>query len=297
MTIAIALRVNNGVVLAADSAATVLYPTDREILSEIYLHAEKVFNLIRGRPIGVVAYGLGSLGPASVATLTKDFRRRIKTAGRGNRWHVDQDNYRMEHVLDLFREFIFEEHYRPLFEGDPDPPDMGFIMAGYSTDAQLPEVWEWNIREGRSGELERPLRGNEAGVVAEGQPEPLRRLLVGFEQRKMRLILEAAGIRPEQIDTALRIALRVLPTKLVTDPMPIQDAVDVAKMLAELAIGYTRYKPGLTTVDGPVDIAAITKYEGFKWVSRKHYYSREHNPVEYRFGGEGDHERDRTSDQ
>src|SRR3990172_9244403 len=157
MTIAIAIRVHNGVVLAADSAVTVTIPTATEVLEEVYLHAEKVFNLITGHPIGVVAYGLGSIGPSSVATLTKDFRRRIRKAEPNDKWHIDQENYSLQHVLGLFREFIFEEHYRPLFDGYQRPPDMGFIMAGYSTDGQLPEVWKWNVRKGASGELESPL--------------------------------------------------------------------------------------------------------------------------------------------
>ena len=28
---------------------------------------------------------------------------------------------------------------------------------------------------------------------------------------------------------------------------------------------------------GPIEIATITKHEGFKWITRKHYYSPEFN--------------------
>jgi hypothetical protein len=31
---------------------------------------------------------------------------------------------------------------------------------------------------------------------------------------------------------------------------------------------------GFDTVGGPVEVAALTKYEGFKWVKRKHYYDK-----------------------
>jgi len=42
--------------------------------------------------------------------------------------------------------------------------------------------------------------------------------------------------------------------------------------LVHAAIMYSRFLPGAQIVGGPIEIAAITKHEGFKWISRKHYY-------------------------
>ena len=42
------------------------------------------------------------------------------------------------------------------------------------------------------------------------------------------------------------------------------------------------------TVGGPIDVAVITKGEGFVWVKRKHYFSPEYNPrvvARYQQGG------------
>jgi hypothetical protein len=43
-------------------------------------------------------------------------------------------------------------------------------------------------------------------------------------------------------------------------------------------IGYTHYLLGPDVVGGPVEVAAISRHEKFKWVSRKHYYLNEMNP-------------------
>jgi hypothetical protein len=43
-------------------------------------------------------------------------------------------------------------------------------------------------------------------------------------------------------------------------------------------IGYTHYLLGPDVVGGPVEVAAISRHEKFKWVSRKHYYRNEMNP-------------------
>lgn len=60
--------------------------------------------------------------------------------------------------------------------------------------------------------------------------------------------------------------------------MPMQDAIDLAAFLVEYTIQVSRFSPGAPTVGGPVEVAAISKHEGFKWVRRKHYYSSELNP-------------------
>ena len=60
--------------------------------------------------------------------------------------------------------------------------------------------------------------------------------------------------------------------------IPIQDALDLAQFLVDLTAKYSRYTPGYQSVGGPIDIAAITKHEGFKWVQRKHYFGATLNP-------------------
>jgi hypothetical protein len=80
VTIAISLKVNDGVVLAADSASTLIEqdeegrPTD---VVNVYDNANKVFNLLKGTPVGAITWGTGSIGPASISTLAKDLRRRF----------------------------------------------------------------------------------------------------------------------------------------------------------------------------------------------------------------------------
>lgn len=54
--------------------------------------------------------------------------------------------------------------------------------------------------------------------------------------------------------------------------MPIQDGIDVVRYLIDVTAGFVRYLFEPTTVAPPTDLAAITLHEGFRWVSRKHYY-------------------------
>ena len=59
--------------------------------------------------------------------------------------------------------------------------------------------------------------------------------------------------------------------------MPIQDVIDLARFLVHSAIMFTRFSMGPNIVGGPIEIAAITKHENFKWISRKHYYDQSLN--------------------
>ncbi len=67
--------------------------------------------------------------------------------------------------------------------------------------------------------------------------------------------------------------IRELGELLYVSAMPIQDAIDLARYCVETTVGFVRFsvlRP--KTVGGPVEIAVITKHEGFKWVQRKHFY-------------------------
>jgi hypothetical protein len=65
---------------------------------------------------------------------------------------------------------------------------------------------------------------------------------------------------------------------LYTNPMPIQDAIDLAVFLTQTAIGFSRFRAGSPTVGGPIETAAITKHDGFKWIRHKQYYDTQLNP-------------------
>ena len=55
-----------------------------------------------------------------------------------------------------------------------------------------------------------------------------------------------------------------------------------AKSVAEALVGITAVERKATrdagTVGGPIDVALITRSEGFVWIKRKHHFSAELNP-------------------
>ena len=54
---------------------------------------------------------------------------------------------------------------------------------------------------------------------------------------------------------------------LVTPGMPLLDAVEVARFLMDTSLAFERLRADrqLKTIGGPVDLAIITRHDGFRW--------------------------------
>src|SRR5205085_9222928 len=68
---------------------------------------------------------------------------------------------------------------------------------------------------------------------------------------------------------------------------PVLDTIEVLPKdelaaMAEAFVNLTKFRRRVTpvaeTVGGPIDVAVITKGDGFVWISRKHYFTKELNP-------------------
>ena len=272
MTVAISITVNDGVVMAADSA-TSLTNNHNQIVN-VYNSANKIFNLRKGLPIGAMTWGAGAFGPASIETLAKDFRKLISS---DNRFALDDPNYTLETVASEFATFLYEEHYRPNY-GDigEERPQTGLVVAGYSPGAILPERWQIDFGSGSDGpNISQLSAPGQSGITAHAQPEAVNRFVNGFSIQLPGL-LQQAGVESTKVDDICNQIARS--GSWFTPPaMPIQDTIDLARFLVDMTIEYVRFQPGAQSVGGPVEVAAVTKHEGFKWVQRKHYFSSKLN--------------------
>lgn len=276
MTIALTLKVNDGLVLAADSASTVVAVDDtgKPAVVNVYHHANKVFNLIKGKPIGAVTWGSGNIGAASMSTLMKDFRQELIR---------DESNVRQRHsiedVAQLARRFFFEERYQKQYNELQPSPEIGILVAGYSDKASSAEEYELTIQSPDSCLGPRLIRqSEECGATWYGQGEPITRLVLGYSSKLPAVLVDDLNVPQDQIEPVMLLLQQKLQASLVSPAMPIQDAIDLAQFLVEVAVNFARFLPGLPMVGGPIEVAAITKHEGFKWIRRKHYFHGELNP-------------------
>ena len=97
-------------------------------------------------------------------------------------------------------------------------------------------------------------------------PRRVRRLLDEFEEK-----IES-HIRRTQVEPVID-AMRALPK-------------DELAAMAEALVNLTSFKRRVSmeeeTVGGPIDVAVISKGDGFVWIKRKHYFRPELNPRYFR---------------
>ena len=281
MTVCVGVAVNDCIVFAADSASSLVRTNAETGASEIvnvYANGDKVFNLLRGRPLCAMTCGMGNLGNASIATLTKELRRRLSCPEMGE-WYVNPEAYTVEEIAAKARQFFFEERYSALQPPPTAPHSFEFWVGGYSSDFEAGhEVWKVAIVNGSCGDPVRELEGG-FGWFAGGQPNAIARLILGYDQGLPQVLAEA-GMDGGSIDAIIGVIQAKCELPMVIPTMPTQDAIDLADFLVETTKRFVRFLPGADTVGGETDVAVVTKYEGFKWIRRKYFYSAALNPLE-----------------
>jgi hypothetical protein len=120
MSIAIALKVGDGVVLGADSASALVSMDG--YAENVYFSGEKVLNLVPGLPIGMLTHGLGALENRSTMRLARDLAKELGSPDSPVR--LNPATYTIEQVTARVRDF-FRPRYLRRFMATGDGEPMG----------------------------------------------------------------------------------------------------------------------------------------------------------------------------
>lgn len=265
MTVCVSIKVHDCIVFAADSASTLV--DAQGAVQNVFNNADKVFNLHRKLPIAAMTCGMGHIAGRSISNLAKELRRDLMKG-------LDEDNYEIADVVQAAHSF-FSDKYRSI----PSEPGHGldFFISGYGSDAAHGEVWKISIVAGTLQDAEQLQSGNDAGGINwAGQTSAIARLLLGVDPA-ITSVLSSAGVDPTAADAILAIARQELETGFSHNPMPTIDAIRLAEYLVDVTKGYYSFASGANIVGGATDIATVTRWEGFKWIKRKHFYPPELN--------------------
>lgn len=259
MTVLVSVKINDGVVMATDSASSFAS-------GMIYHNSRKIVNLREGLPIAAMVTGAGGIGNESMDTLLKDLRQRFNGQDPAHKdWTIDPGDYKLENIAAKLRRFLFEE--KSLMHGATTWTK--FRLCGYSAGRPLAEVWEVNLMGENCPSPSCIQHEQEFGLRWDGEYEALDRLVFGlgtrFNESAVRHGLsaeDAAALREKLVPDLYEL--------LFIEAMPMQDAIDLARYLVDTTIGFVKYSVSRPkTVGGPIEIASISKHEGFQWVQRR----------------------------
>lgn len=158
------------------------------------------------------------------------------------------------------------------------PSCVEYLIGGYFCDTL---IFEKN-RDVRIG-----FESNEgiAGIIAFAQDDVVENILNGChplflnELRKNLL----SNLTPEEIENVLSSTQTSVNQKYTSsimntiDILPKDELAMVAQTLVSLTSFMRRVSMDLETVGGPIDVAVISKKDGFIWIDRKHYFDLDKN--------------------
>lgn len=270
MTVCVSVKVNDCIVFAADSAMTM--SRNGQVVN-VYNNGDKIFNLHRKCPIAGMFCGMGSIGERSISNLSKELRVELMKGDAP----INPDDYTVQSFAERAHAF-FSAKYAQM-TSDPSH-GMEYYIGGYGSAATHGEVWRFTITEGVINQPEL-LRGEgEHGINWGGQTMPIARLLDGVDPQLVSTLVQG-GLTKELAQAAYQALRAALSTPLYAPAMPTADVIRLAQFLTDLTKGYFSFAEGSDIVGGPTDIAAVTKWEGFRWIQRKHYYPRELNTEDH----------------
>ncbi|GAA1151436.1 hypothetical protein [Nocardioides aquiterrae] len=277
MTVVVGVQTTDGLVFASDSATTQQLMTVGGDLrtTAIWNSANKIFNLRRTWPVGAMTFGNASVGGLSIATLAKDLR--LQFEGKIPTPLVsalDPATYTVQEVASGLQVF-----FRDRYDASAATGDLGFIVGGFSSGSDHPEMWQVMILDTGADVVQEVLPPSETGIVHQGMTDAITRLMDGASQ-DLGAALEKHGVPAGSGEGIAEMLRGELSMTWAWPGMPLGETIDMAKFLVDTQINFIRFMPGDAIVGGPVEIAALTKHEGFKWVRRKHYFSHKLNPNE-----------------
>lgn len=241
MTTIVVVRVEEGAVVASDSAITPVNETGE--VERSYAGATKVFGLRDDPPAAIAGFGLASLPPAvSQLGLVGELRRRARNLGS---------------LAEVAKEAlaIFGPPYKELLACHPEW-STGFLVLGFSEGSSTAELHELSFSS-EAVELERIELEDEI-VTCRDSTGAIYRIVAGHDEDLPGLVGDALGLSEEQMHKP-GAAVAGLEAPLAEYSMPLPEARELARYLVETAAGYARFSPGLRQVDGPTQVAILRR--------------------------------------
>jgi hypothetical protein len=146
---------------------------------------------------------------------------------------------------------------------------MFFFVGGYDEGAPYGRLFQLHIPNAPQPQEVFPNPG-EFGATWGGQREITDRLLVGFDPAVPNLVQDLLNIPQNQRRPNLEQELKQrLITPIPWPFLPLQDCVDLSIFVVRTTITLQKWLVGVRGVGGAVDVATITRTEGFRAIQVK----------------------------
>lgn len=264
MSLGIAFKGPEGIVLAADSRVTLTAEMQRGgekiMLPATYDNATKLLQLSGIRNVGIVTYGIGAIGqkePRTAHSFLPELEEELSKEEIGQ--------LSVEDFAKRFSDF-FMAQWNAKMPAEYSGPDMVFLIGGFDEGAAYGKVYKVAIPSNPTPEEQ---SANQFGVTWGGQLEYTNRLIKGFDPQLPVIAKTFLNLTDEQ-QVALEKHLEgALSAKIPYPFLPLQDCVNLSIFLIRTTMELQNWIVGVRGVGGAIDVATITRTDGFTPVQRK----------------------------
>jgi hypothetical protein len=267
MSLGIAIKGSEGVVLAADSRVTLFNPIQNQatpnqvlLLPATFDNATKVLRVAGQDRVGAVTYGLGAFitaqGPRTMHSYIPEFEEKLKADKVGPNISTKEFAKRLS---DFFKTLWDTVIKRPPNAGE----EINFLVGGFDERDAYGKVYLFVIPT-KPAPQEQNQGDGQFGISWGGQMDLVYKLLFGFDPElpayvESELKLPAGVMAPLRQKMEQRFAAGI-PYQF----LPLQDCINLAIFLIQSTINFQRFRTTTVRgVGGHVDVATITKSEGF----------------------------------
>lgn len=265
MSLGIAFKGPEGIVLAADSRVTLNTEmpsgANKIILPSTFDNATKLLRFQNHNYVGCVTYGLGAIGqrePRTAHSFLPEFESELNQSGEAR--------YSIIEFADKLGKFFSKQWIENNMPSEASENNMIFLVAGFDKDTPYGKVYQINIP---SSPKPQEQNAGQFGVTWGGQLAFTNRLIKGMDPAVVYLVQKHLGLSDAQRNSLFDFLERELSLRIPYQFLPLQDSVDLSIYLIRTTMEIQRWLIAIRGVGGAIDVATITRTDGFKYVQQK----------------------------
>jgi len=256
MTLTIAIKSAEGIVLASESRATV--DVRRHLFDNAkFGYYDSTHKLLPFRSpntfAGALAYGVGTVNRRTAYHLLPDFEAQLPP-----------ERLSVEALANRLSSFLLNL-WPAKRQANLREPDMGFAVAGYNEGEAYGRLYTFLIPS-KPTPTEQFSEPEAVGMIHGGYGRIVDRLLRGYDETLLSVVTGMGPFSEDQRTTLPGLLEDNNDLIVPFESMPLQACVDFAVFLIRTTIDAQRFSVGLRNCGGPIEVATITRHMGLQVV-------------------------------
>jgi 20S proteasome alpha/beta subunit len=262
MSLAVAIKGPEGIVLAADSRVTLQAARkDGAEFPVIFDNATKVLDFANHPYVGAVTYGQAVIGLRTAHSFLPEFDLYLEQ-NLGGKKRITVEEFAK--TLSTF----FMARWKEIPNMPSAAVEMVFIVGGYDEDEPYGKLFMFQIPGQPDPEARNPGPTN-FGMAWGGQLKLASRLIHGFDPDVFDIVKDSLQLNETQKNDLRTKVRQTVEFPIPYQVLPLQDCVDLAIFLIRSTMVFQDLAVVHRGVGGPIDVAVIRRTGRLEFVQRK----------------------------